>query len=213
MTQKALKENPDFKAWKLVEQMLNDQEKYHRLRYEQKFIELDGSAGGRYFLYPNGEIVRLGEEQAHLGRGLRNGRMAFPDVLATIILWITKKEPELLEQWKCGNLDVLYERPNSLYQNHDVVRRMARHRQRNFTSFLTIIPIIVAMMIAIAISPHLLSTMQNLNSTTLSTSSSNSSSVWFSMNDAMIFILNPIFIIAIMAGFMLYFLKTMMRDF
>jgi hypothetical protein len=136
--------NAESKAWNCVRQALNDDVKYDALRYKGESIELKGSEGGHYILYPNGHVVDLQKDFPKLGRVEKSYAAPYPDVLATTIAWITHDEDKFKKNWGCGSIRVKENEESSLlqhevphhhhYQSHwydDIHPLGHRHRMRN----------------------------------------------------------------------------------
>jgi len=101
-------EKAENKAWSLLRSIMSDDQKYHALKNARKPIEVHGSLGGRYFLYPSGAIARLDEETPFIGKVSSLKNLPVADRLATIYMWITQKEEQLKKLWGCGNISLYY---------------------------------------------------------------------------------------------------------
>ena len=112
-------ETPEDKAWKYCRELLDDDEKYIKLRTKNEHITIKGSDGGEYVLYPNGEIVRLDKAYAKLGRISKTSRMPLPDHFSALIVWIKYNEKELKRRWGCGNISFIY---NEQPSNREIIR-------------------------------------------------------------------------------------------
>ncbi|MEM2971542.1 MAG: hypothetical protein QW270_03870 [Candidatus Bathyarchaeia archaeon] len=104
----ATNKNADEKAWAFFRKLLNNDGKYFTIKIKGEPIEISGSNGGRYRLYPNGHVMRLDKGTPQIGRVLKPSSFADPDLLSTLFIWITQKEDELIKNWGCGNLNVFY---------------------------------------------------------------------------------------------------------
>jgi hypothetical protein len=170
-------DSAEVKAWEYFRQLLNDDSKFVTIRLQKKPIEVLGSEGGRYFLYPSGQVVDLDDQGPKLGRALRN-EMPDADLLSSLYVWITQKEAEFKREWKCGNLDVFYRQnprvtDNTLWEN-EYVRRAFGHRESIFHSFLKFLPATLMVPLIIIIVIQVIPAMQNIAQTgTISSSSFN----------------------------------------
>jgi len=121
--------NAGLKAWRFFRKLLNDDEKYFTIKNRREPIEIKGSEGGRYFLYPNGQVVVLGKSAPEIGKAYSTV-IARPDVLSTIYIWITQKEKAFLKRWNCGNMNIFYERS---VERHDIAGRDLQGALDNLT--------------------------------------------------------------------------------
>lgn len=98
---------PEEKAWKYFESVVEDKEVVMMLKNGIP-VELTGSEGGKYFLYPSGKVVKIGTDEPLLG-GFQDGANELPkaDILASAYLWITKNEKKMLSNWGCGKMKLL----------------------------------------------------------------------------------------------------------
>lgn len=99
----------EMKAWDFFKKLLGDDEKFFALVAKGEPIEIVGSIGGRYFLYPDGQLARIGSSKPELGRVVVSSNMPLADHLSALLLEVTKREPELIKNWRCGNLSFNYQ--------------------------------------------------------------------------------------------------------
>ena len=78
---------------------------------------IDGSEGGKYYLYPNGNLARLDKDKPMLGRIQVDKKMPLPDFLSTTLAWITKNEKKLKQTWGCGNISAYYSQGNARFED------------------------------------------------------------------------------------------------
>jgi len=97
--------NARTKALLYLKEVIGDDAKFNRLN-DGEPIDVTGSLGGKYILYPNGHVIRLGKDEPKLGKLHENSGMPFPDVLSTVYMWITHDEAKFLRNWGCGNISV-----------------------------------------------------------------------------------------------------------
>jgi len=97
---------PTERAWEYLRTLMDNEADYLALRNGDSIV-LTGSLGGRYVLYPNGHVVRLDKDAPKLGNISKTSSMPYPDVLATVFMWITKDEAAFRERWECGSLHVV----------------------------------------------------------------------------------------------------------
>jgi len=117
------------KAWELVKDSLQDEDAYHKLRNGFP-IQLMGSSGTLYFLYPSGRFVKVGLEQPVIGKMVKGSYYASPDYLATIISWIRFNEEQLEKNWNCGNFH-MQEPVTERVRERQVHRHYARRRDNS----------------------------------------------------------------------------------
>lgn len=110
-------ETPEDKAWTFFRKVLDNDEKYFTFKNKKEPIMLEGSAGGKYFLYPNGNIARLDKDKPHVGRISFGQKMPLPDFLSSIVVWITKNEHALKQRWGCGTINVYYGDGQAQYED------------------------------------------------------------------------------------------------
>ena len=116
--------NPEAKAWQYFKELLGDDEKYFTLKTKKEPISVDGSDGGKYFLYPNGNLARIDKDRPLIGRILFGKQMPLPDFLTTILVWITKNEHVLKQKWKCGTLSIYYNEGEATYEDGIQLERL-----------------------------------------------------------------------------------------
>lgn len=98
-------QTPEERAWQYLREFMKDDEKWDALR-NGEFIQLTGSEGGKYILYPNGHVIDLMVKNPKIGRISNSDVIPFPDVLCTMYAWITKDEKTFRENWGCGSMRV-----------------------------------------------------------------------------------------------------------
>lgn len=96
------------KAWRLLRGVIGDDDKFFTLKTQKHPIEVTGSNGGRYFLYPTGCLARIDVNKPFVGRVTAYRDMPLPDQLAAIYVWITQREEDVKSLWGCGNIDLSY---------------------------------------------------------------------------------------------------------
>jgi hypothetical protein len=96
-------------------------------------LQIRGSNGGLYFLYNNGQIARIDKDMPYLGRVTVSKELAPPDYLATIYVWITKRENDFVRLWGCGNITVEYSKSKKMPElREETSFQVFRPRELNF---------------------------------------------------------------------------------
>lgn len=112
------------KAWLLVKDILEDEDKYLDLR-AGNYIILRGSNGKDYVIYPNGSVAILKKSGIQQGK-ISGSDFVEPDYLATLIAWIRFSADELERSWGCGSLSLQKPRPEP--QETDEVTEWVQRR-------------------------------------------------------------------------------------
>jgi hypothetical protein len=112
------------KAWKFFRKLLNNDEQYFSFKNKKEPIMLTGSEGGKYYLYPDGNMARLDKDKPYVGRVSFGRHMAFPDFLSAVVVWVTKQEHLLKKAWGCGNLSLTYNNGRVSYEDGQPIPTM-----------------------------------------------------------------------------------------
>lgn len=99
---------PETKAWNYFKKLLNDDEKFHKLKNLNEPIEITGSEGGLYYMYPSGQIASIDKNGPKIGNVTITDEMAGPDFMSAVLFHILNDEHKFKKVWGCGNLRVFY---------------------------------------------------------------------------------------------------------
>jgi len=123
----------ESKAWAYFKQVLNDDEKFVMFKEKKKRIGINGNNGGIYFLYPNGQIVRLDDDRPMMGNIYFNNTIHKVDFLTTVLMWIKHNEKELKRVWGCGSLSMLYNGHRRMREPTAHLNRRPMHEETPIT--------------------------------------------------------------------------------
>lgn len=96
------------KAWQYFRELVNDDEKYFSFKNKGTPLEIDGSDGGKYYLYPSGKFARISDDEPRLGSVNFGRDMPEADYFSTLFVWITKNEKVFKEKFGCGSISSGY---------------------------------------------------------------------------------------------------------
>jgi hypothetical protein len=156
---------PEEKGWKLVKDILNNDEQYLALK-QGFYITLTGSNKIQYVIYPNGKVVKLTDTKPVLGKLQIKSDYVKADYLATLIAWIKYNADKFEEQWKCGTLtlndETTQEREARLIRRQEQLEVYRTRRHRSFNpDYIAIIPIIILTVIAVIMVGSINSSLNN----------------------------------------------------
>lgn len=215
-------ENPQTKALIYLREVMRDDEKFTRLNNGEA-IEVIGSEGGKYILYPNGHVVRLDSDAPKLGKLLHNSSMPYPDVLCTVYSWITKDEQRFLKNWGCGNISIVNagseaNEENLTEEERVALREIENARQREIEEYephyrISFIAPIIALIVMLPVGWLIISNIQPAMLEILGNSSSvatNSTTInakqWFEN-------ISPLILIAPLPLFFYFLLRLLRRGY
>jgi len=101
--------SPEQKAWNYLRTVINNDDAFFTLKTKNAPIQVQGSQGGQYFIYPNGFLARIDKDKPFVGQVRAFAQMPLPDQIAAIYIWITQKEDKVKELWGCGQLGMYYD--------------------------------------------------------------------------------------------------------
>lgn len=153
-------QNANAKALSYLREVIDNDEKFNNLNNGEP-IDITGSEGGKYILYPNGHVVRLDKSSPKLGKLLENSIMPYPDVLATVYTWIMHDEKRFLKNWGCGNIHVTNPNANVATENldeetrHDLIHPIAQRTPEEESWFsrngILIFPIMMSVVVIVPV--------------------------------------------------------------
>lgn len=110
------------KGWLFLKDTLQDDAAYAKLRTGTP-IQLTGSLGTPFILYPSGSLVKVGKDEPEIGEIIEGSSFVAPDYLATIIAWIKYDEKGLEENWGCGKISMQEPRRRLSEEELQILRR------------------------------------------------------------------------------------------